>query len=378
MGSSVESIPPRSTAGSERFIAAVSHPLDRARQAMWSLTAKTRWGRQSIRDRSLRLTVLAVGHMFVAFALTLLAPVWLLLLGPLLLGVPHVASDIRYLLIKPPLPIRRLGLWLILGPLLMMTLLRIVATLGGPFSSEVEIMLGASAMLGGLAIAKARRVTRLVAGGAIVALAIWATTQAHFSLVTIAHLHNLVAFGLWLYFLRGEVKGARLVAIVATYLALGALLISPAFDDLYFGHVLSGDVGHFSLDEMAWSLAPGAEIEPALRWVMLYAFLQSMHYVVWLRLIPQRLDERPAPPTFKRSLSRVRSDFGRIGFIVLVLATVSVPLLAVLTDAAETRHVYLLAAISHGWIELAIVAALLVHRTQPADHVDHARKSTNE
>lgn len=355
---------PRTPPLTERLIAGVSLPLDRARSALWRLTTRTRLGRACVRDRGTRLATLAVAHMAVAFALTLIAPVWLLLLGPLLLGVPHVASDIRYLLIRPPLPVGAVGLVLILGPLLMMTVLRVIASLGGPFSAELEILLGASAMLGGLAIARARLRTKLVAGLAIVGLAAFAMSSAYLSLVTIAHLHNLVAFGLWLYFLRGEVRKRGLSLVIGCYLFLGLLLISPLFEELYFGHLMAGGVGHFSLDGMAASLAPGAEIEPGLRWVMLFAFLQAMHYVVWLRLIPQRLDERPAPPTFRRSLTRLSVDFGTAGLGLIVAASLAVPLMAVLTDAEATRHIYLLAAVSHGWIELAIVAALLVHRAR--------------
>lgn len=347
--------------GMERAIGAVTRPLDRVRQLVWGISAKTAWGRACVRDRGLRLAVLAVSHMAVAFALTLCLPLWLLLLGPIVLGAPHIASDIRYLLLKPPVPLGRLGLWLILAPLLAMTVFRVVATLGGPFWAELEVLLGATAMLGGVMVARGALGWRLVALVGVVGLTAIAMTNPYMSLVVIAHLHNVVAFGLWLYFLKGEVSPRALAVVSVCYLGLSLLLLSPVVDDLAFGHA-SSVIGSFNLVYMADTLAPGLPLELGLRWVLLFAFLQSMHYAIWLRLIPQRLDSRRAPPTFRRSLSRLRADFGTRAFVVLALVCIAIPLAAVFGDAEETRHVYLLAALAHGWVELAIISALLANR----------------
>lgn len=344
---------------------AALRPLDALRRWSWLVSAKTAFGRACLRDRGLRLTTLALAHMLVAAALTLVAPVWLLLLGPLVLGVPHVASDVRYLLITPPLPLGRRGLVLILAPLLAMTGLRVVSALGGPWLGEVEVLLGAAGMLGGVAIARASPAKKLLVAlgvGAITALALGAP---HDALLAMAHLHNLVAFGLWLWLFRGESTPAGLAVLALAYLAIVAFLLSGLFDPLLLDHAIDGNVGAFGLEEMAWALAPGASFELSLRVVATYAFAQSVHYAVWLRLIPQRLDPRTAPPTFRRSLTRVRADFGRVGFALLVALGLAIPLAALAFPASDVRELYLLAAISHGWLELAIIAALLT-RTRPA------------
>ncbi|XXF76315.1 hypothetical protein P2318_25100 [Myxococcaceae bacterium GXIMD 01537] len=53
-----------------------------------------------------------------AFLLTVGAPLWSLALGPVLLGVPHLLSDVRYLVVRPGLH-RRTGLAVCAGvPLL--------------------------------------------------------------------------------------------------------------------------------------------------------------------------------------------------------------------------------------------------------------------
>lgn len=355
---SVEPAPRRSP-----LITWLAAPFDAVRRPLWRLSAKTAFGRACIRHRGLRLTTLALGHMAVALTLTVLAPVWLLLLGPLVLGVPHVASDIRYLLVRPPLPLGRRGLVLLLGPLLLMTFLRVLSTLGAPFYAELEIALGSAAMLGGVALApRGNPRQKGLAFAVVLALTAVALLSPWTSLVIIAHVHNFVAFGLWLWLFRVEVSRRALFLIAGSYLAVLALPLSGALDGVLLDHASQGDVGHFGLIEMADTLAPGLELDLALRLVATYAFAQSLHYAIWLRLIPQRFDPRVAPPTFERSLARVRGDFGAIGFGLLVVLTLAIPAAALAFDAGQVRNVYLLAALAHGWLELGIIAALVARR----------------
>jgi hypothetical protein len=42
----------------------------------------------------------------------------------------------------------------------------------------------------------------------------------------------------------------------------------------------------------------------------------------------------------------------------VVAATLALPLAALLWDAGEARHVYLLAAVFHGWLELGVFLAM--------------------
>ena len=57
-----------------------------------------------VRVKRLRLSALCLAHAVLALGLVLLCPALLLVLGPLLLGVPHVASDVRYLVLRYPTP----------------------------------------------------------------------------------------------------------------------------------------------------------------------------------------------------------------------------------------------------------------------------------
>ncbi len=346
----------------DRLIGAVSRPLDKIRRPLWQLSAKTAFGRACIRDRGLRLTTLGLGHMAVGLALTLLFPVWLLLFGPLLLGIPHVAGDIRYLLIHPPVRLGRLGIVLILTPLALMTLHRMATVFGMPFSAPLEIGFGLLSVAGALIAVRTTWLRRLIGLFALSALTVPLVSNAETSraaIHVIAHLHNFVAVGLWLFVLRGEVRLSHVVSLVVGYGLIAGFLFSGLGDGLIFA---ADDIGAFGLGSMTAILAPHVPPDDGLRWVLLYAFAQSFHYAIWIRLIPQRIDTRKSPPTFARSLSRLRRDFGTLGFVFLAVMTLALPLSAVLLDPADVRNAYLVAAIGHGYIEFAVIAALLAQR----------------
>ena len=57
---------------------------DSLRRQAWALAARTPWGRRTLRERDLRLTWIALTQLALLFALTATAPLWLLLLSPLI------------------------------------------------------------------------------------------------------------------------------------------------------------------------------------------------------------------------------------------------------------------------------------------------------
>lgn len=334
--------------------------VDRVRAGLWRFGCRFELGRRAVRDRSLRLALLASAHILVAFALTGVAPLWLLLLGPLLLGVPHVVNDVRFLVIRRPRGLTPAAVKGILTALALMTGARLVAVAGGPLLLDWEIALGGAAVTCGVALSDGPPLRRALIAAAAGALTVWAVGRPFDAALAVGHAHNLVAFGLWLAVAREGGPLRRVLAVAALYLACAVAILAGAFDGL-FVTAWGGDAAGLDLDSLAASLAPGLEPTLAVRLVALFAFAQAVHYVVWLRLVPQRLVPRAAPPTVRRSLAGARADLGRAGLAVAVALTLLVPLLA-LADAPETRRIYLTLALFHGWLELAVIGAVLSAR----------------
>jgi hypothetical protein len=129
---------------------------------------------------------LGVVSIVSAFAVTGLVPLWSLALGPVVLGVPHLVSDVRYLVVRPGLHRRAL----------------LVVSLGAPLMAT---SLGAPPVVGALAMFPAVLVTSSLRGTWKLAVALvgcaalsWlAWARPYEFQLGFVHGHNLVAVALW-------------------------------------------------------------------------------------------------------------------------------------------------------------------------------------
>jgi hypothetical protein len=284
--------------------------------------------------------VRAILLILAAFALTWLSPVGLLLIAPIVLGVPHVVSDFRYLVFRPlRLGAAPLAWTLLLAPLAAFAALRVGVYLGRPAQPRLEVVLGCSSAVLAVLLAPrasfARQGLALVALGALVLAAFRWPWQV---LLLFGHVHNLVAFGLWFVW-AGTPRRAALV-YVACFLVL--LLGLPAFS--------TASMAGLDMRSLTGSYAPGLSDALASRVVMSYAFAQMVHYVVWIDLVPATQRGRG-----------LAADLGRLGLLAAAMGTVFFLGWGAF-DPAKARATYLSLALFHGWLEVAVIAHLWVGR----------------
>jgi hypothetical protein len=324
-------------------------PLDRARSALYRAFGRPLRG--LIASREDRVAAYGLLGTVTALLLTTACPLWLLALGPLLLGVPHLASDFRYLVARRGYQ-RRLALVIgVAVPLLAVSI-------------EPRFRVGALAMVPAIVLARAsvaRRALMLASFGGVYAYALQLGVVADYAF---AHLHNLIAIGLWWAW---RPRSKRVHAVVPLGFLLGAVAIFTGLVErglLAAGGFFAPRTG-LDLGALSYALAaPWADAHPlfALRMVLFFAFAQSVHYGVWLRLVPEDDRGREAPRSFTSSFRALRSDLG--GF---VLAAVSVTALALLAwarvDLPGARVGYLRIAAFHGYLELAALALFLLEGT---------------
>lgn len=335
-------------------------PLDAVRRTAWGLSARTAWGRRCLQDRAFRLQVLALVHVGASLALTIAAPMWLLLLGPLLLGVPHVASELRMFVLEPPFELRSRTLFL--APLVAMVAARTAAWFGGSWSPAVELAFGwlASGLLLWLVPLPLGR--RLAASALVLAAFVATSAHASSALLVFAHLHNVIALVMWLALYRRQASWGQVSRVALAWLVASALVLSGALDGAW--QRLS-PIGGLSLGALTEVMAPGLSPVWATRLVMLFAFAQSVHYAVWIRLVPQTIDPRRVPPTFARSVVRLRSAWGPRGLWLLAASAVAFPALALVWDAEGARLTYLVAVVFHGWLEVAVIVVWVAGALRP-------------
>ena len=300
--------------------------------------------------RERRVVWLGLFSVGVAFALTLGAPLWLLALGPVMLGVPHLVADARYLVVLPKLHER--------GALAYLALLPLIATgFGAPAAISLLSMVPAVLMARASA---ARKLAGLAAWAVLTAIAIVWETPFLFAFL---HVHNLVAVGLW-WGLRPRTKQAWWVpaAVLAGTVFLLAGGAEPIVSALG-GWQAPGSGTSFT--EFVESSAPGLDSPWALRLVLSFAFLQSVHYAMWLRLVPEDGRARPAPRPFRATWNALVADFGLPVLVVCIGLSVFIAVWG-LKDLASARYGYLRLAAFHGYLELAVAALFIVERKRPA------------
>ncbi len=320
-------------------------PLDAVRGVFLRLVGRT--GRSLLADRTTRVAAYSAIGLLTSLVLALAFPVWAFALGPIVLGVPHLLADVRYLVVRPGLHRRT---WLMAStavPLVLAT-----------FASNPAV--GLAAGFGAIAFSRASLRPRVLLLCAWTAVVYVAATHARIVQIGLVHGHNLLALVLFaVAFSRSRRLG---IALTLGALVFSGALLGGAFDDVVFGWSASATGPKHALDfaGIVDTLVP-VSIDPklAVRLAVLFIFAQGLHYVIWLRVVPEEARERPGIRSFASSLRALDRDVGKI-----VLALAALGAVVVLTRSAfsleAARIMYLRAAAFHAYLEIAFGLLLLL------------------
>jgi hypothetical protein len=300
-----------------------------------------------------------------AFVGAIVAPGTLFVLSPIVLGVPHVGADLRYMVRRQGIP-PSAGALLYGGcaALLALRAGEMIAPAALPYAS-VELAAAAFwivsaavlAAFGGELPGRARATgIALLASGLL-----WlAWPRPDLARIVFAHAHNVVAIALWLgLFFRG--RRATLVPLGLLAVALVVILRGATLPLVarFGGYDILGSNVFFAADQLA-PRVPGA-LGPSI--VLSYVFLQSIHYMVWLAWIPDSVTPAQGTLTFRMTVRGLWRDLGGVWLGLLVLSALVV-VVGALFGASRARTAYLSLSAFHGYLELAALA-YLVTRSSP-------------
>jgi hypothetical protein len=346
-----------------RSEAAVLWPLDELRRlGLRVLAANRPVGRALARSRGARVSLFLTAHATAAFALAVAAPSFLIAVTPLLFGVPHVTADVRYLLIRRGWP----RAWLIASATFGLALIaiRVAAESGARLAPSLAVEQGIAAawvVLGAVAGLRAAPSSRgwwvLAAAAGVAAAAVGAPRPFRMILL---HGHNLLALVIWLVLFR---RRGRLIWVPAAAMLIGAALLAS-------GRLLAWTVTHgwlsvagLHLLAAADWLAPGLPDGVALGLTTSFAFLQAVHYLVWLVGIPAADRPGDGGRSWRVAWRELVGDLGSRGVAVVVALTAAVAAAGLLA-AGPTRRLFLSIASFHAWLELAVLAYVLARRPE--------------
>ena len=309
-----------------------------------SLLWKTRLiSRHFVRSRDLRV----LGRSLVACAGALLlaayATGYLLLFGPIVLGAAHLVVEARYLVFQP----RPNG-----GVLATVGVMAAFAAAGLGIYAVGPCTLLALFLLRVRGSGGARR-DKWIAG--IAALAIGGSAVApSWIRFLLLHLHNILAVAVWAGWRK---RPGAVSTAVACMVGAGAFcVLAGAFDHVAIRTPVSDHA--FSLTKITDAVAAQFHGPWRHRLLIAFAFSQSLHYAVWLRLVPEEARTRETPRPWSASWAAFKDDVGARTAVVGVLAVLSIPLLALLLGAVRVRSFYVTASEFHATTELLLVALL--------------------
>ncbi len=303
--------------------------------------------RELLRDRSRRSALYGALAVVAALALCGTAPLLLLTLGPLVLGVPHLVADLRYLVVRQGLAARS-GLWLCVLPWLAFTLVK------------PDLRSGLAAVAAACLCARAAWPVRLLAIACCASLVLLVQRFSGRAELWFAYAHNLVALAIWALWSR---KRARELMPALTLLVLGSVLLYSGALEPWLVRAGGLQPGRWAIDMNQWvaRLSPVRDPIWGLRWVLFFAFTQSVHYGVWLRLLPEADRPRPALRSFAASYRALGRELGP-----WVLPCAAVLLVALWVRASHSVQLgyegYVRLATFHGPLELAVLALLALER----------------
>ncbi|HTJ39335.1 MAG TPA: hypothetical protein VL738_39415 [Dactylosporangium sp.] len=291
-----------------------------------------------------------------ALSVALRAPLATTVLGLIAFGVLHNVLELRYVAGRFGAVLRGRFLLVLFGLISAIVLCRLAAMFVGEPARYAEILVGYAVLAAGCAYALRGWPLGLAASVLALAAAVsLAFPGYHF--VVLAHLHNVVPlFFLWEFAARLPRPAVFRWTQVAWVLVVPTLVLLGAAD-FALGGVPASTVAAFAGDPariVAASAPPGSSTIVGARFLVVFAFLQTMHYFVWVYFLPRhapdaaRAFERRAPWLTGR---RAWALGGGLGAALAVLFVI---------DYASGRALYGAFASYHAYLEFPVLLALLL------------------
>lgn len=294
--------------------------------------------------------------------LALRFPLWVLVLGPLSMGIPHLLSTLRYVPkswqdIRTRLPAR--------SSILLGILFVLVAgfALLRERTALLSIPLGIPELLIAFAFCFYFNRTQIHFSQkkyfAIFLFLLSAGFLVRWPVATLGVFllgHNLIAYFYWI--LRAPTKNDRRLALFASliFVSVTGMLLAGLFDPIMSGRsfwILNAQMGDSVLgsqifqngNQQIWS-----------RLVSAYAFGQSSHYFVWLRAVPEQELPQGFPISFRQSWRDLLTELSPWVLAGAFVTVVGLIYIGSYFSLATARDLYLTIAFFHGFFEVAGLA----------------------
>jgi hypothetical protein len=333
--------------------------------------------RRIFRHRPARLLCLFVASFTLYLPLSFYFPLWVLAIGPLVWGIPHIVASIRYqhyIFAKNLEERGRVKVTLIFTGIIwaMVVFFRVYTDFfhstffwDRGYPGLIETAFG-GIILGGLfVIFRSKPIEIFLAALGLISFTVLIFLVPVETAAVLILAHNFVAFFYWIF--ASRTRADRVVAITATVIfsLIHILVLRKVFDSLI--NLSPGPSylpwAQLSLESLGRSIAPHSrDWSVWYRCLTLYAFGQSLHYFVWLKAIPDLFTPSQNPTSFKTAWQTLKKDMGMRPALLASVATV-VPLVVwTVLGFNYAFRLYFAIASLHGYMEIAGLGFFLSRR----------------
>lgn len=306
-------------------------------------------------DRRSRLLTSFLMTGSVSLLLSAAFPLWVLAVGPVLFGLPHLIASFRY---SSGTEFRKpfVSTALILSTIVcLIRLAQMKHWVGYGSTNAIELTALALLFFSMVWFFKARANGWSVSA-VLLPLFILSWAYPFATIGALILVHNFTAFLYWHRAAR-TVSDRKVVAVsLAIFTLANVAIFGGIFDRLFFHFSSAGESSLLGMKvwEIGSLVLPGTiHYEWLARATMAYAFGQSLHYFIWLRAIPEQSLKNGTPTSFRQSLFYLRLDLGPRLAKISILLIIALSAVWALNEFSWARIVYLSIAAFHGYAEFA-------------------------
>jgi hypothetical protein len=271
-----------------------------------------------------------------------------MVLGLIGFGVLHNVLELRYVVGRFADVLRGRFLLLLLGLVSGIVVCRLVG------ARTPEILLAYAVLAAGVVYAVRPAGWRIAALAGLGAATATSLTWPAYHFVVLAHLHNVVPLVFLWEWARALPAGrtAFRVAQLVWVLGIPALILAGVFDPWIAGGPSTVAAFAGTPASIAAAVVP-PDLTIGLRFLVVFAYLQTMHYVVWVGFLP-----RHAPDAARAFDARIPWLAGWRSWAVGIGVAALLAVLFV-ADYRQGRLLYASFASYHAYLEFPVLLALL-------------------
>jgi hypothetical protein len=321
-------------------------------------------------SRAHRLQAMFLLAVLIYLPLALFVPLWVLVIGPILYGIPHILASMRFLHygISTQRQLKdkktQFKSFHFLGFIwLLVTGTRLLLDHGlvkMPFNLP-EMAALAVTFLGLTLIYRKNLMALLKSALILVPLIFFSWNFPLQTAGTLILAHNFVAFIYWYFAAKSSSEKKVVLFSTGLFLLINALIFYGSFDFLYSYLTPQGSHSWAQLEysSLGQMIAPWSDsYQLWFHCVVAYAFGQALHYFIWMKAIGDEHAPSEVPTSFRASHRLWQNDLSRTAFIVsgvIVLAGIS---MWTLTSLPLARSLYFSIAAYHGYLEISALGFL--------------------